>query len=107
VAFDRIAEAKIREAIESGAFDNLDGKGRKIDLRVYFATPEDRRVGYALLKSNGFAPEEVDLLKTVGDLRQRYAGATDAAERTRLGRELESATLKLNIALERAKWKRR
>ena len=42
----------IREAIERGEFDELKGKGKPLDLDAYFATPEDIRMAYSILKSN-------------------------------------------------------
>ena len=32
IAFDRIVEAIIKDAMERGEFDNLPGKGKPIDL---------------------------------------------------------------------------
>jgi len=40
--FDKIAEEKIREAMERGEFDDLPGSGKPLQgLDSYFATPED------------------------------------------------------------------
>ena len=44
--FERLAEEKVKEAIENGEFDNLSGKGKPIDLTEYFQTPADLRLGY-------------------------------------------------------------
>jgi hypothetical protein len=38
---------KSREAIATGEFHNLPGKGKPLDLGAYFATPEDLRMGYS------------------------------------------------------------
>ncbi len=51
-----IAERKIREAIEEGAFDHLEGAGKPLDLSENpFEDPSDR-MAHRLLKNNGFAP---------------------------------------------------
>ncbi|MDI1240847.1 MAG: DUF1992 domain-containing protein [bacterium] len=47
------------------------GSGKPINLDEYFATPEDVRMGYSVLKSNQIVPEEVDRLKEIGELREQ------------------------------------
>jgi hypothetical protein len=49
MAFDRIVEAIIKDAMERGEFDNLPGKGKPIDLTEYFDTPEEVRLANSLL----------------------------------------------------------
>lgn len=76
-------EEQIREATERGDFDNLDGKGKPLNLEQnVFAG--DKALAYSLLKNNHLAPPEIErgreidadlaradgLLKT---LRHRYA----------------------------------
>ena len=51
--FDKLVEQKIREAMKAGEFDDLEGKGRPINLDAYFSTPEELRAGYAVLKNAG------------------------------------------------------
>ncbi len=57
-------DEQIREAEERGAFSNLEGFGKPLRLEenVYAG---DRAMGYNLLKSNGFAPAEVELVKEI------------------------------------------
>jgi DnaJ homologue, subfamily C, member 28, conserved domain len=43
MSFNRIAEARIREAIEQGVFENLPGAGKPLNLEEYFNAPEDLR----------------------------------------------------------------
>ena len=73
MSFDKLVEEKIRAAMAAGEFDNLAGKGKPLDLTAYFATPEEVRVGYSLLKSAGFIPEEAHLLKEIESLKTRLA----------------------------------
>jgi hypothetical protein len=49
--FSRIAESRIREAMEQGQFDNLPGAGQPLNLEEYFSTPEDLRMAYSILKN--------------------------------------------------------
>jgi Domain of unknown function (DUF1992) len=60
-----IAERKIREAMEDGAFDHLEGAGKPLDLREYpFEDPSDR-MAHRLLKNNGFAPGWIEEAKEI------------------------------------------
>jgi hypothetical protein len=98
--FDRLIEEKIREARENGEFDNLSGKGKPIDLTPYFATPEDLRLGYSLLKNANVIPQELDLLKEVETLKEKFAKSTNKEERERLKKEIDDKTLKFNLLFE-------
>jgi len=60
-----IAERKIREAMEEGAFDHLEGKGKPLDLSENpFEDPADRMAN-RLLKNNGFAPDWIEEAKEI------------------------------------------
>ena len=50
--FEKIAEAKIKEAIAKGELDNLPGKGQPLDLSDYFRTPARFRIIYDFLKKS-------------------------------------------------------
>ena len=63
MSIEKFVDEQIKRAIEAGEFDNLSGKGKPIDLKAYFETPEDLRMAYSILKSNNFVPEEVEMLK--------------------------------------------
>lgn len=103
MSLEKIIEEKIREAIANGEFDNLEGMGKPLNLDDYFAAPEDIRVGYSLLKSNKFVPQEVDLLKEIGQLREKVKDAENEIEKTKYNRLLNEKTLALTIILERNK----
>lgn len=91
----------LRQAIESGAFQNLPGQGRKLNLDDYFDTPEDARLGYGLLKSNDFLPEEVQLLKEIESLQEELNQTTAYEKRKHLQREIEARRLKYNLLMDR------
>jgi DnaJ-like protein len=103
VAFERIAEQRIKEAIEAGEFDRLPNAGEKLDLDSYFALPPHLRMAYSVLKSANCVPQEIDLLNDLARLEAELAAATDRASQERLTRELETARLRLNVALDRMK----
>jgi hypothetical protein len=69
----------IRKAMELGKFDNLTNTGKKLNLKDYFDTPEDLRIGYSVLKSADFVPEKVQLLKEIGELQEKLAKVSNEA----------------------------
>jgi DnaJ family protein C protein 28 len=69
-AYRDYIEEQIRDAEERGLFANLPGFGKPLRLEENFYAG-DRAMGYNLLKSNGFAPEEVELLKEIRGERDR------------------------------------
>ncbi len=94
---EKLIEEKIREAMERGEFDDLPGKGKPLDLDAYFATPEDVRLGYSVLKSAGCVPVEVELQKEIESLKARLDVSDDERERQSLRKEIEGKTLKLSL----------
>lgn len=63
-------EEQIREAQERGDFDNLPGTGKPLNLDDN-SFAGDRALGYSLLKSNGYAPREVELSKEIRTTAER------------------------------------
>jgi hypothetical protein len=96
MSFEKLAEEKIREAMANGEFDNLAGRGKPIDHSAYFAAPADVRLGYSMLKSSGFVPEEVEILKEIEALKAE-AEAAGPDRRLKLGREVNDLVLKLDL----------
>jgi DnaJ family protein C protein 28 len=72
-------DQQIREAQQRGAFDDLPGKGRPLDL-----TPnpyaQDREIAFKILKDAGYAPEWIELDKAIRGKLER-ARATLASSR--------------------------
>lgn len=106
MSVEKLIDKMIQEAISRGEFDNLEGKGKPLDLDAYFATPEDVRMGYSVLKSNKFVPEEVDRLREIGELKESLKTCIDEVERFRIVKILYDRELALSIILERNKRKR-
>lgn len=101
MAFERLAEQRIKEAVDAGEFDGLPNAGQPLDLESYFALPAHLRMAYSLLKSANCVPREIELLNEVARLEAAVAAAADAVARERAVAELQSARLRLTIALER------
>jgi hypothetical protein len=106
--FEKIAEDKIREAIERGEFDDLPGRGRPLQgLAAYFATPESVRVGYSVLKSSGFVPEEVGLLKEIELLKGRLENCFELSQKAKIQLEIRHLQLKYDLIIESYRKSRR
>ena len=93
--FDRLAEERIREAIERGELDGLRGAGKPLVLDDDALVPPEQRAAYRVLRNAGFVPEE---LRTRAELRAVQATldeTRDVAERRRALRRLEALRIKL------------
>ncbi|MGE5416308.1 MAG: DUF1992 domain-containing protein [Acidobacteriota bacterium] len=64
-SFEDLVEEKIRKAREQGAFDNLEGHGKPLDLSENPFEPPELRMIYKILKDQGFAPAWVEIGKDV------------------------------------------
>ena len=69
----KIAEQRIREAMERGEFDNLPFHGKPIKLDDLVGVPEHLRMGYKILKNAGVLPEEMQLKKEMVSLKNLLA----------------------------------
>lgn len=103
MAFDRIAEALIKEAMERGEFDNLPGKGKPIDLSEYFETPEEVRMANSVLKSAGMTSREVDLLKEIAELKQVQAAVLDEKKKQEISKQIQQKQIEFSLMMERQK----
>ncbi len=94
--FAKIAEQRIREAMERGEFAHLEGSGKPLDLGNDSWIPEDLRMSYKILKNAGCLPPELELRKEVLNLRELLRTIDDNQERIKKIRELNFRLLKLN-----------
>jgi len=61
----RWIDKKIRAAMESGEFDNLPGKGKPLNLDENPHTPEDWRLAYHVLQSQGVTLPWIDIRREI------------------------------------------
>ena len=94
--FIKIAEQRIREAVEKGEFDNLEGRGKPIVFEDETWIPEDLRPAYRILRNAGCLPQELELRKEVMTLRGLLETIDDDKERVKKIRELNFKLMKLN-----------
>lgn len=107
MAFERIVEAMIKEAMERGEFDNLPGKGKPIDLTEYFETPEEVRLANSVLKGAGMTPREVDLLKEIAELKQVLGAVLDEKKRQEIAKQIQQKQVEFSLMMERQKREKR
>ena len=99
MSFERIVEQQILRAIAEGAFENLRGKGRALELESYFQTPEPLRMAYSMLKSGEFVPEEVRLMQQIDAARQELSLCTERERASHLERKIQQNQLTLSALL--------
>jgi hypothetical protein len=96
-----IAERKIREAMEEGAFEHLDGTGQPLDLRENPFEDQSLRMAHRLLKNNGFAPSWIEEAKEIERETQLLrAASADMTEAERARRVAAVNKLILNYNLK-------
>ena len=100
-SFESIVEARIRDAIARGDFDDLAGKGRPLSLEDLSAIPEELRAGYLLLKNAGVLPEEMQIRKEMVTIEALLDVCADPQERTRLRRDLNWKMIRFQTLMER------
>ena len=107
MAFDRIVEAMIKEAMERGEFDNLPGQGKPIDLTEYFETPEEVRLAHSMLKNAGITSREVDLLKEIAELKQLHGALLDEKKKQEIEQKIQQKQVEFSLMMEQQKRQRR
>ena len=101
MSLEKFIDDQIKKAIAEGEFVNLPGRGKPVDLRAYFETPEDLRMCYSILKQGNFVPEEVALLREIEELKDQRKVSADEGERILITKTINEKTLIFRTALER------
>jgi hypothetical protein len=100
--FWRIAEERILEAQRAGAFENLPGKGKPLELEDLSWVPEDLRIGYHILKNAHVLPPEVELLKQIHTLEDLLRYVENESERQAMARSLQEKLIRLDLLKRRS-----
>ncbi len=107
MSLDRVVEEIIQAAMARGEFDNLPGQGKPLNLEAYFALPEDERMAITMLRNAGYAPEEIQLLRDIDELKQKLAAAGDEESRRAISKKMDDKMLAYNILLDRRRVRRK
>ena len=100
--FHRIVEEKIIEAQKAGAFDNLPGKGKPLELEDIRWVPEDLRVAYHILKNAHVLPPEVELRKEIRTLEDLLKYIEDEGERRATLKSIQWKLIRLDLLKRRS-----
>ena len=100
-AFRKIAEERIRAAIEAGEFANLPGRGRPLAFEDDSSVPADLRMAFRILKRANVLPEELELRKSLVSLDTLIAACTDPEEAKRLVTTRNRMELRYRLLSER------
>jgi hypothetical protein len=98
----RIAEQRILEAQREGAFDNLPGRGKPLELEDLSWVPEELRIGYHVLKNAHVLPPEVELLKDIHTLEDLIKHVEEEDERRALAKSLQWKMIRLDLLKRRS-----
>ncbi len=94
LCWQNLVEERIETAMREGAFDDLPGKGRPLQLDDDSMVPEDLRMAYKVLRNSGYVPQEVADRKEIQDIVEMLERNPD--EQTRF-RQIK----KLNVLIQR------
>ena len=94
---ERIAERKIKEALEKGEFDNLPGQGEPLSLEDDRHVPEDLRMAYKVLKNANCLPPEIELRKEIRQMEDLLETIPDEKEKYRHIKRINLKITQLNM----------
>ena len=95
-ALQRLAEERIRDAIQRGEFDNLPGRGKPLNLEDDRHIPEDLRLAYKVLKNAGCLPPELELKKEISKAEDLLSSMENEEQKYRQLQKLNFLIMKLN-----------
>jgi len=100
--FTRVVEERIREAQKNGAFDNLPGQGKPLQLEDQSLVPEDLRMAYHILKNAHVLPPEAEVQKEIRTLQDLLKYVEEEGERRALLKEIEWKFIRLDLLRRRS-----
>jgi hypothetical protein len=99
--FHKIAENRIKEAMEQGEFDNIKGRGKPLVFEDDSLVPPDLRMAYKMLKNAGFIPPELQSEKEIKTAIELLEGLEDEQERYRQVQKVNLMITKVNMSRKR------
>ena len=97
LTFLKIAEQRIKEALEKGEFDNLPGRGEPLKFEDDSRVPEDLRMAYKVLKNADCLPPELELRKEIRQMEDLLESIPDEKEKYRQIKNINFKIMKLNL----------
>ena len=96
-ALERVAEERIREAVQRGEFENLPGSGKPLELEDDRHIPDDLRLAYKVLKNANCLPPELELKKEIRTAENMLGTLTDEGEKYRQIKKVNYLIMKFNM----------
>lgn len=97
---EHLVESRIQASIARGDLDRLPGRGQPLKDDDLSGLNREERLSVLLARCVGSAPEEVQLLRQIAELREAVARAPEGAARRKLAKALRDATLRLSVLFE-------
>ncbi|WP_419786303.1 DnaJ family domain-containing protein [Pseudodesulfovibrio sp.] len=91
-----IAEERIRQALEEGKFDNLEGAGKPLKPDGTENLPPELRMAFRVLKNAGYVPAEIAEEREITQAIELLSTMEDERERFRQMQKLEVMIMKMN-----------
>ena len=96
-----VAERRIEEAQAQGAFDNLPGAGKPLEIEDLSHVPEDMRMAYKILRNAGCLPPELEERKEINRLIDLLENCEDEQERVRQMQKLRFMIARAKMRCQR------
>ena len=96
-AFQMIAERRIAEAMEQGAFQHLKGAGKPLPKDEDPGVPAELHMAYKILKNAGCLPPEMELRKEINSLAELLAVCEENDKRQEHLRHLRALLEKMAL----------
>jgi len=93
-------EKLIDEWLAQSSDEQLPGKGKPLDLEEYFRWPEEKRMGYSILRNAGCLPPEVSLLQEIDSLKRAIDQCMEPEKQRLLRDQLQARQVEFNMHLE-------
>ncbi len=81
---EKLAENKIKSAVDRGELENLPGEGKPLSLDDDVHIPADLRAGYRILKNAGYLPAELAVLREIREIEALLVQAELKCDKTTL-----------------------
>jgi hypothetical protein len=95
MVWNKLAEERIKAAMERGELDNLPGAGKPLELEDDSHLDPELRLAYKVLKNAGFTPPELDVKNEIIRMEDLLAQAPDEKSRYQAMKRLNFLTMKL------------
>lgn len=74
---DRISDRRIQEAIDAGAFDNLEGMGKPLQFEDNPFVPREMKAAFKVLENSGYAPDWMTVAREIDTDLERIKSNAD------------------------------